>query len=105
MPAAPLRFSITTDLPHLSVSLAATVRAEISVPPPGGNGTIKVTGLAGYGCASAAQKNRDRPHFPLLSTARRKMGSVPVFLTIEALYVVRLEDGGAAGAERKPQRL
>src|SRR5260221_7264490 len=44
MPAAPLRFSITTGCFHLSVSLVATVRAEMSVPPPGGNGTIQVTG-------------------------------------------------------------
>src|SRR5437879_7422500 len=53
MPAAPARFSTTTDWPHFAASLAATVRAEMSVPPPGGNGTMKVTGLAGYGCASA----------------------------------------------------
>src|SRR5882672_11463559 len=109
-PPAPPRFSTTTDCPHFCESFAATVRAVISVPPPGANGTMKVTGLAGYGCASAAEKNRDRPHFPLLSAARRKMGSVPVFLTRELvalriLFVVRLEHGGAARAERKPQRL
>ena len=54
MPAAPLRFSITTDCFHLSVSFVATVRAEMSVPPPGGKGTTKVTGFAGYVCAHAA---------------------------------------------------
>src|SRR5882762_7968054 len=107
-PPAPPRFSTTTDCPHFCESFAATVRAVISVPPPGANGTMNVTGLAGYGCASAAEKNRDRPHFPLLSAARRKMGSVPVFkelVALRILFVVRLEHGGAARVERKPQRL
>src|SRR5438552_17822834 len=64
MPAAPLLFSTITDCFHLSPSFAARVRAEMSVPPPGGKGTMKVTGFAGYICAvaSANQKNRDRPH-------------------------------------------
>src|SRR5438067_1817192 len=63
MPAAPLLFSTITDCFHLSPSFAARVRAEMSVPPPGGKGTMKVTGFAGYVCAaaSAAQKNRDSP--------------------------------------------
>src|SRR5438034_398829 len=102
MPAAPARFSTTTDWPHFAASLAATVRAEMSVPPPGGNGTMKVTGLAGYGCASAAQKNRARPHFPLLSAARRKMESVPVFLTIEALYPLWHPVWGRESGEAAP---
>src|SRR5688572_31302071 len=33
------------------VSLAATVRAVMSVPPPGAKGTTKVTGRAGHACA------------------------------------------------------
>src|SRR6266571_7513204 len=53
MPPAPARFSTITDWPHLAVSLLATVRAVMSVPPPGENGTMKVTGLAGKACASA----------------------------------------------------
>src|SRR6266446_6533504 len=104
-PPAPPRFSTTTAWPHFCESFAATVRAVMSVPPPGANGTMNVTGFAGYGCASAAQKNRDRPHFPLLSAARRKMGSVPVLVALRILFVVRLEHGGAASVERKPQRL
>src|SRR5882672_10424443 len=64
MPAAPLLFSTTTDCCHFSPSFAAMVRAEMSVPPPGGKGTMNVTGFAGYPCApaSATQKNRVRPH-------------------------------------------
>src|SRR5256885_3816951 len=52
LPISPARFSATTDWPHFCESFAATVRAEISVPPPGGNGTMKVTGFAGQTCAS-----------------------------------------------------
>ena len=51
MPPAPPRFSTMTveppDFAHSAVSFAATVRAEISVPPPGANGTMKVTALVG----------------------------------------------------------
>jgi len=65
MPAAPARFSITTDCFHFSASLAATVRAEMSVPPPGGKGTIHVTALSGY---AAAARETARP--PRKSTPR-----------------------------------
>src|SRR5256885_7999399 len=76
MPPAPPRFSTTTDWLHFALSLAATVRAVMSVPPPGANGTMNVTALAGYveaDCARAPpemnrQKNRDRPR--LFSMAR-----------------------------------
>src|SRR3954463_11458597 len=68
MPPAPERFSTTTDCPHLEVSFAASVRAVMSVPPPGENGTMKVTDFAGHDCATAHPihtrlKNRDRPRF------------------------------------------
>src|SRR5258706_8306511 len=53
IPAAPLRFSTTTGLGHFALSFVATVRAEISVPPPGGKGTTNVIGLEGYGCENA----------------------------------------------------
>ena len=47
-PPAPPRFSTTIEWPfHSCDSLAATVRAVMSVPPPGANGTTKVTGREG----------------------------------------------------------
>jgi len=32
---------------------SATIRAMVSIGPPGGNGTISLIGLFGYGCAAA----------------------------------------------------
>src|SRR5258706_11328865 len=62
MPPAPPRFSTTTDWPHFAVSRAAIVRAVMSVPPPGANGTMSVTGFVGQACAKAepARKNAVR---------------------------------------------
>src|SRR3954466_11088055 len=39
--------------PRISAILGVTVRATMSVPPPGGNGTMTRIGLDGEGCASA----------------------------------------------------
>ena len=47
VPLAPARLSVTTVCPHASPSLSAIVRAVISVPPPGANGTINRIGFAG----------------------------------------------------------
>jgi hypothetical protein len=41
--------------PHVSVSFDPTMRAKVSVPPPGTNGTMNLTGLVGNDCASAAE--------------------------------------------------
>src|SRR5882762_2888976 len=88
-PPAPPRFSTTTAWPHFCESFAATVRAVISVPPPGANGTTNVTGFAGYGCASAAAatQNRDRPHF----------------FMIEALYPLWHPVWGRESGEARPR--
>ena len=47
VPPAPPRLSITRLLPAMRVNCAAMGRANASVPPPAGNGTIMVTGLLG----------------------------------------------------------
>src|SRR3954470_15495947 len=47
-PPAPARFSTTTCWPICSESVLATMRAVVSVPPPGSKPTTVVTGLAGY---------------------------------------------------------
>src|SRR6185503_15540946 len=52
-PPAPPRFSITTVWPQICDSFSPTRRAEMSVAPPGGNGTMKRTGFCGQDCAWA----------------------------------------------------
>src|SRR5687768_15578277 len=52
-PPAPARFSMTTGCLSAAPSASATGLATVSATPPGGNGTIIVTGRSGY-CATAA---------------------------------------------------
>ena len=47
LPEAPTRFSTTTGWPQRSVSFWATIRAMMSVPPPGVKATTIRTGLVG----------------------------------------------------------
>ena len=53
MPAAPVRFSTSTDWPQLSVKRWPTSRAMVSAEPPAPNGTMMRIGLAGN-CWAAA---------------------------------------------------
>jgi hypothetical protein len=46
-PPAPGRLSTTNGLPRRCVSFCAICRARMSIAPPGGNGTTKVTGRLG----------------------------------------------------------
>jgi hypothetical protein len=46
-PPAPVRLSTTACWPHFSPSFCAIVRAVVSVPAPGENGTMKRIGLLG----------------------------------------------------------
>src|SRR5436189_4073794 len=52
-PLAPGRFSITIGCPHIALSFGASVRASVSAPPAGGNGTTMVTVRLGNACAEA----------------------------------------------------
>src|SRR5690348_15231211 len=52
-PPAPARFSTTTCWWMLSESVFATMRATVSVPPPGSKPTTMVTVLEGKPCAAA----------------------------------------------------
>ena len=55
LPPAPALLSTRNCWPGLSVSLAATMRAIVSLAPPGACGTMIVTGLLGYlSCANGA---------------------------------------------------
>ncbi len=54
LPPAPARFSTTTLWPMFSESFFATMRAAVSVPPPGAKPTVSVTVRDGkLDCASA----------------------------------------------------
>ena len=55
-PLAPGRLSTTTCWPSAAESLAATIRAIVSLPPPGGNGTIMVMVRLGKSWAAAGMK-------------------------------------------------
>ena len=46
-PVAPARLSMTNGCPSFSCSFGAMARATMSVDPPGGNGTMIVTGFSG----------------------------------------------------------
>src|SRR5262245_12055107 len=58
VPPAPPTFSITTGWPSVGRIASAMMRAAVSVDPPGGNGTIRVTGRDGNVCASARLDTR-----------------------------------------------
>src|SRR3954452_14809140 len=60
VPAAPGRFSITIDWPRCFSVAAASARMPMSVDPPAGHGTIKVTGRVGNCCACAAPASASR---------------------------------------------
>src|SRR5688572_27806545 len=69
MVPAPGRFSTTNGCPRRSDSLAANRRASVSLPPPGGYGTIMRTGFTGYDWAAACKANSNRtPINPSLFT-------------------------------------
>src|SRR6266850_6747095 len=53
VPPAPGRFSMTMGCPSWGESLSVTVRAMMSVPLPGVNGTMILIGFAGHACACA----------------------------------------------------
>src|SRR6185503_18878505 len=54
MVLAPGRLSTMIRWPICSLSLSATIRESVSLPPPGGNGEMKRSERVGYCCAWAA---------------------------------------------------
>src|SRR5712671_4117176 len=59
LPPAPARFSTITCWPRLSPRNLATMRATVSVPPPGSKPTTMVIGFVGNDCAKhVAQKKK-----------------------------------------------
>src|SRR3569623_409888 len=62
MVPAPGLFSTTTGLPICTESCCATMREMMSVPPPGGCGTMMVMARAGKSCANAAGAAKAAAH-------------------------------------------
>src|SRR6267143_3277833 len=63
LPPAPARFSTSTCCPRFSPIVLATIRATVSVPPPGSKPTTIVTGLLGkLACADAVAASRTPQH-------------------------------------------
>src|SRR5574341_754003 len=53
VPPPPARLSTTTVCPKASLSFCPMLRAMMSVPPPGANGTTSLTGRTGYFCCAS----------------------------------------------------
>src|SRR6266850_4990555 len=96
LPPAPARFSTTTCCPRFSPIVLATIRATVSVPPPGSKPTTIVTGLLGkLACANAlvarAKAKKAKIHFMSfslehsLSLFHEGLSALGVVLALEAL--------------------
>src|SRR5690606_22809768 len=85
MPPAPALLSTTTGTFHASPIGCVVKRAVVSTGPPGGNGTMKLTGCSGH-LAARARKGKEAAAQAAPSPAirRRRCGSCigvsPVFL-------------------------
>src|SRR5712691_3925050 len=96
LPPAPARFSSSTCCPSFSPIVLATIRATVSVPPPGSKPTTIVTGLLGkLPCADAVAANRTPQHVEKnlmsasfenrLSLLHEGLSALGVVLALEAL--------------------
>src|SRR6266480_1464022 len=90
-----------TGFVHISCSFAVTMRPSVSVGPPGGNGTMKRTGLVGQSVWPSA--------FTATSQSRRAVKRPCNEAMIESAYEVRLaewhrgtEIANPAGPRKKP---
>ena len=103
VPPAPPLLSITRGLPVSLVNCAPSGRANASVPPPAGNGTSSVTGLAGHACAQPAL---GRAKAAAASTWRRLregfMGSIRLSVRLKALNLATFETPPALGVSPAP---
>src|SRR3989449_10246589 len=96
LPPAPARFSTTICWPMFSLIVLATMRATVSVPPPGSKPTAIVTGLLGkLPCADALAANSSPQHAEVnlmsssfenrLSLLHEGLSALGVILALEAL--------------------
>src|SRR5713226_9414681 len=105
LPPAPARFSTSTCWPRFSPIVLATIRATVSVPPPGSKPTTIVTGLLGkLACADAVAANRTPQHAEKnlmsssfedrLSLFHEGLSALGVVFALEALPDPRLAERG-----------
>src|SRR5712692_7412416 len=105
LPPAPARFSTTTCCPRFSPIVLATIRATVSVPPPGSKPTTIVTGLLGkFACANAlaAKAKAKKAEINLMSSSlehglslfHEGFPALGVILALEALPDPRLAERG-----------
>src|SRR5207302_10624723 len=86
VPPAPGRFSMTMGCRSWGESLSVTVRAMMSVPLPGVNGTTILIGFEGQACAHAADcaaqsspsSTKDLPSFPDILASREQAFAIGV---------------------------
>src|SRR6267378_496245 len=113
LPPAPARFSTTTCCPRFSPIVLATIRATVSVPPPGSKPTTIDTGRLGNGLCektpwertTASNVNRDLMPWVLVGDHAGALHHGPPFLDLvahelEAVLGSALDQGGAARLER-----
>src|SRR5712691_11108206 len=105
LPPAPARFSTTTCCPRFSPIVLATMRATVSVPPPGSKPTTIVTGLLGkLACANAlvarAKAKKAKIHLMSFSPENRLslfhegFPAFRIILALEAFPHPRLAERG-----------
>src|SRR6185369_779620 len=82
LPPAPPTFSITTGWPSVSRIRSAMMRAAESVEPPGGNGTIKVSGRDGKVCACAAAAAQTTMNSAVINLLITSLPNVSAFLRL-----------------------
>src|SRR5882762_7071345 len=101
LPPAPARFSTSTCCPRFSPIVLATIRATVSVLPPGSKPTTIVSGLLGkLPCADAVAANSSPQHVETnlisssfenrLSLLHEGFPAFRVILALEALLYPRL---------------
>jgi hypothetical protein len=71
-------FSTNTLTPNFSVNLGASMRARMSVPPPGVKGTINLMGLSDLGWANSGLFKQPRPNTKLNKTRVNRYMSNPI---------------------------
>src|ERR1700730_16545628 len=94
VPDAPVTFSMMTAWPSDARMASLRLRARVSTGPPAPNGTIRVMGCDGYGCAAATRSN-----------ARTAMATPrDSFLNGKPQLACARQDDNSGIRDRKPRR-
>src|SRR2546423_11521390 len=82
MEFAPGLLSMTTGWPQVSCILAPTMRAMMSLPPPGGKPTTMRIGLAGWVCVQAPVTAQNRTSAGIVARAFLMVAPAKQFDTV-----------------------